>query len=336
MTNSSIGNNMAKRALVSGWFSFPYHHATAGDLLAAELACDWLEDAGFNFDLALDSPFTGGVNWQLVSAEDYSHVVFVCGPFEKTKAIEKFLKRFERSKIIGLNLTMTQPLEQWNPFDNLIERNSSPGSIKDVTRPDMTFLSTRPLVPVVGVCLVEPYGAKYEEQCYEAISRLTSTRELVVVPIDTRLDVVNNTSLCSPAEVESLLARMDAVITTRLHGTVLSLKNGVPVVALDPGGDSVKIKRLAQKIGWPCAFEGSNLSEPELGEALDFCLSPQGRLKAEECRRLAVDMAEDIYILFNNALLSSDALKSVRRQRACSGARSRIGIKIERVLPWRR
>src|SRR5437016_6221025 len=52
------------------------------------------------------------------------------------------------------------------------------------------------------------------------------------VRIATRLDVAN--VLRTPSEVESLIARMDLVLTTRLHGMVLALKHGVPAVAVDP------------------------------------------------------------------------------------------------------
>ena len=50
------------RVLVAGWFSFNYGHATAGDLLARDLACSWLAKAGFAYDVALAPPFSGGVS----------------------------------------------------------------------------------------------------------------------------------------------------------------------------------------------------------------------------------------------------------------------------------
>lgn len=321
-----------KCALVAGWFSFPDCHATAGDILAAELACDWLEDAGFECDLALDPPFTGGVNWRLVSPKNYSHIIFVCGPFQHGSAIENFMSHFDGLEIIGLNLTMTEPLEKWNPFHHVFLRNNSLAESEEVTTPDITFLSTRPLVPVVGVCLVEPYGAIHENQCFEFISRLLGSHELAVVPIDTRLDK-NYTSLASPAEVESVLSRMDVVVTTRLHGTVLSLKNGVPVIALDPGGDSCKIIRLAQTIDWPCAFRGDQLSDKDLHQALEFCLSWRGRLKARECRQHAKDLSEKMHQDFM-AILPQEVGKEYPLTQNPRG-RSRVGVALQRTLPWK-
>ena len=69
------------KALVAGWFSFKHMGATAGDLLARDLVCDWLKFVNYSYDVAIAPPFKGGVDWQKVSPEEYTHVIFVCGPF---------------------------------------------------------------------------------------------------------------------------------------------------------------------------------------------------------------------------------------------------------------
>src|SRR5262249_53360849 len=128
--------------LVAGWFSFERAAAGAGDLLAKDLVCEWLELAGFDYDVALAPPFTGGVDFWSVDPASYSHVVFVCGPFYKSN----LLLRFENCHRIGINLTMVESVNSWNPFDLLLERDSSAR-----VRPDITFLSAVPKVPVVGI-----------------------------------------------------------------------------------------------------------------------------------------------------------------------------------------
>ncbi len=90
--------------------------------------------------------------------------------------------------------------------------------------------------------VVEPHEGALDQVANEAINKLIQSREMVTVPIDTRLDT-NSSRLRSAAEVESLIARMDLVITTRLHGLVLALKNGVPAVAIDPIPGGFKIER---------------------------------------------------------------------------------------------
>jgi hypothetical protein len=69
------------KILVAGWFSFEKCNATAGDLMARDLVCEWIENAGHAYDIALAPPFVGGVDWRSVEPKTYSHVVFVCGPF---------------------------------------------------------------------------------------------------------------------------------------------------------------------------------------------------------------------------------------------------------------
>jgi Polysaccharide pyruvyl transferase len=224
-----------------------------------------------------------------VDPAHYSHVVFVCGPFGNGWPITDFLERFAGRQLIGLNLTMLEPLHLWNPFDLLLERDSSL-----TARPEMAFLSREPRVPVVGSVLVHPqleYKNGLHQVVSEAIHRLTESRPMAVVPIDTRLDV-NKTGLRSPGEVESLIARMDVVVTTRLHGMVLALKNGVPVVAIDPIAGGAKIRRQADAIGWSICFAADVVDDESLQRAFTYCLTEQARDAARACgdrarRRLA-------------------------------------------------
>jgi hypothetical protein len=270
------------RALIAGWFSFEEGHATAGDLLTCDLVREWLEQAGYSCQVAVSKPFDGGISLQCAEAEKYALAVFVCGPFERKELESEFLGRFSSCYVIGLNLTLPVPLDRWNPFDLLIERDSSVRS-----HPDLVFLSKSRLLPIVGRCLVEPYPGAIDDVANAAIDRLTSSREMVVVPIDTRLDN-NSTGLKSPAQVESLLARMDVVVTTRLHGMVLALKNGVPVVAIDPEAGGAKIIRQAKTIGWKLAFAADAASDQVLQQAFEYCLTDDARLEARRCSERAV------------------------------------------------
>jgi hypothetical protein len=273
------------RALVCGWFSFEEMGATAGDLLSRDLVCEWLGDSGMPFDVALAAPFPGGVRWDTVEPASYSHLIFACGPFGNGWPITELLPRFAHCRTIGVNLTMLQPLDEWNPFDLLIERDSS-----RTARPDLSFLSTAPLVPVVGVVLVHAqleYEGGAHAQAEAAIGRLLESRELAVVDIDTRLDV-NRHGMTTAAQVESLVARMDVVVTTRLHGLVLSLKNGVPVIAIDPIDGGAKLARQAKELGWPFALTVDQISDDRLAEALERCLQPDARDQARACMGSAV------------------------------------------------
>ncbi len=297
------------KTLVAGWFSFSNGHATAGDLLTRDLTCQWLQRAGHTVDVAVDAPFIGGVDWRSVDPDDYSIVVFVCGPFEKGELETEFLARFNRCRLIGLNLSMQIPLHMWNPFDLLIERDSSVR-----THSDMVFGTCQPKVPVVGVCLVEAYDGALVESANAAIQRLIDSAEMAVVPIDTRLDT-NSTGLRSPAEIESLIARVDVLVTTRLHGTVLALKNGIPVLAIDPEAGGAKIQQQAETIRWPVFFTVDKVTDEGLQEALAYCLTDDARALARQCGESAAKMVESMGDDLVAALVNSDELDARYRTR---------------------
>jgi hypothetical protein len=186
---------------------------------------------------------------------------------------------------------MIAPLEEWNPFDVLIERDSSRAS-----RPDLAFGTAEPRVPVVGVCLRE--HAPGTRAANAAVRRLISSTPMSAVPIDTRLDVLhhgrNSTGQRTAAEIESLIARMDVVVTTRLHGLVLALKNGVPAVAVDPGNEGYKIRRQAESVGWPVIFDLEDLSDEALRAALRFCTTDVARSWAFGCGQRGAASGDEV------------------------------------------
>jgi hypothetical protein len=272
------------KVLVAGWFSFEEMGATAGDLLARDLVCEWLDEAGRPYDVALAPPFEGGVDWQAVDPDEYSEVVFVCGPFGNGWPLTEVLPRFSSSRLVGVNLTMLEPLEAWNPFDVLLERDSS-----RTARPDVSFLSRQPKVPVVGVVLVHrqlEYEGGLHEAAAGAIEHLLESTGAARVDIDTRLDV-NAHGLRTAAQVESVIARMDVVVTTRLHGFVLALKNGVPALAIDPIAGGAKVSRQAETLGWPYVLTVDHLAQESLAATFRHCLEPAARAEA----RAAADRA---------------------------------------------
>lgn len=273
--------------LLAGWFSFEQMGASAGDLLARDLVKSWLQEAQHNCDVAVAAPFSDGIAWQDADPDEYSGVIFVCGPFGNGPPLVEFLQYFAGLPLIGVNLTMLQRLEEWNPFDLLLERDSS-----TMARPDLVFATRQPRVPVAGLVLVH-HQSEYRDRAWhttanQALQELIDSRELAVIPIDTRLDE-NQVGLRTPAEVESLISRMDVILTTRLHGMVLALKNGVPAVVVDPIAGGAKISRQAEVIGWNSVFVADRLDRQKLQHAMDFCLSGDGR---SEARRLAEGAAQ--------------------------------------------
>ena len=154
------------------------------------------------------------------------------------------------------------------------------------------------LVPVVGTVLIaeQPeYGDRaHQGKANSAIERLLKAREVAVVPIDTCLDPPNRTGLRTPAEIESLIARMDVVVTTRLHGTALALKNGVPPLVIDSVAGGDKVIRHARTLGWPASFVIDELTDAKLMKAFDYCLTSEARQAAADCGNQARQAVEQV------------------------------------------
>lgn len=269
------------KALVAGWFSFQGMGATAGDVMARDVACDWLDEAGYDYDVAVVPPFTHdrGIDWRGATPGDYDCVVFVCGPLGNGPPVSEFLGHFGSCPKVGLDLTMLQPLKEWNPFDLLIERDSD-----RAVHADLALACRQPKVPVVGVILAHPQKEYRKSGLHAtanaALHRLTRARPCAVLYIDTCLDPWNQYGLRSAAEVESIVAKADVVLTTRLHGLVLGLKNGVPVVAIDPVKGGAKLTRQARVLGWPIVFSADAVTDDALAAAFEHCLGEAARVAA--------------------------------------------------------
>ena len=291
------------RVLIAGWFSFDDMGATAGDMIARDIVCQWLKEVNINADVADSSkfPYENGINWRLSDPNNYTDLLFVCGPFGNGWPVTELLNHFSNCRLIGVNLSLLQSLEIWNPFSLLIERDSSRNN-----HPDITLYGPPPVIPVAGIILShkqKEYGNKsLHELANAAIERLLNKVQVARVPIDTSL-LDNSGGLRTSGEVESLIAKMDLIITTRLHGTVLAIKNGIPVIPIDPIAGGAKISLQVKALNWPILFNADLLDENKLAEAFNYCLTPGIRIKATECAEVAVKKIEDLKENFLTQLL---------------------------------
>jgi hypothetical protein len=276
---------MKPRTLVIGWFSFELMGTTAGDAIAKDVACQWLGKAGITPAVAVMRPERPGeVATAGVVPEDYDTLLFVCGPVGDGPPLNAFLDRFPHARKFALNVSLLQDRAEWNPFLAVVERDSA---IR--TNPDITFAAPDYAVPVVGLILVGPqkeYPTQRHDLAEQVFDEVVGARDVAVVRIDTRLDV-NQYGLGSPAQVESVIAKMDAVLTTRLHGAVLALRRGVPPVVIDSIPEGTKVFQQMRRIGWPLAFHTGDLDAGKVAAALDYALTPAARQLAAACAAAA-------------------------------------------------
>jgi hypothetical protein len=247
----------------------------------------------------------GSVLPESVDPSDYTHVIIVCGPCRRSYYARRWPidpLAFRHCHFIGVNLSMIEPVANWNPFDTLLERNS-----ERVVRPDLTFGIEREMTPVIGLCVIqnqEEWGGRQLHRRAEELLRSVARKyDAAVVPIDTGWPAaLNPTGLESEAQIESLIARVDVLLTTRLHGTVYALKHGVPPLVLDPVAGGDKVLAQARTLGWPQAYLTEEATEEVLARALDYCLSQPGREKARECGVCARGSISEIRSSFRAAL----------------------------------
>ena len=289
------------RILVAGWFSFDEVVATVGDLLARDVLCRWLDRAQLTYEVANAPLLGGGIDWRAADPAGYDRVIFVCGPFGRRPLLAEFVDRFGERPLVGVDLTMLEGEGAWNPFDLLFERD---GEAKDRARPDLSFAAEpAPALAVTAVLLAHVQG-EYPDGLHraaaEGIARLPDVRPTALFHTDT--DLLDADRVRSAAEVASLIARADVVVTTRLHGLVLALRQGVPAVAIDPIAGGAKVTRQAEAIGWPAVLSAASLSDEALGEAFDFCLTPEARSRARECAEGAQRELADLEETFVAAL----------------------------------
>ena len=271
--------HVALRALVTGWFSFLHGEATAGDLLAAQTVTAWLGEAGVEHETAFSPVLGGGPNLDQVDPAEFTHLFFVCGPAAGWQ-VEGLLERFSHcvKVAVGVSVLDGTPTD----FDVIVSRDGIG------RRPDLSLLASNPLPPVVGLVRTHPQGEYPDarpQRVHELIEEALAGCDASVVEIDTRVDP-RQVSNRRPQDVEAIVKRMDAVVTTRMHGLVLALKQGVPAVAVDVVPTGAKVTAQAQTLAWPAILGTGELSVERVRGALAWALSPEARVRARESARL--------------------------------------------------
>jgi hypothetical protein len=298
------GGKMTKehRVLIAGWYSFDTPHNTAGDLLAQQVAIKWMEAAGHAYRIAVATPqLENEVATESLFPDDYSAVVFVCGPITNGH-VKPFINKFPLAKKIALNVSVIETADLSNDFDVIIARDSATEA-----RPDISLATTPERAPVVGLIYVgkqKEYPTQQHQQVEELVDKVLTKLGAARVMIDTKIPN-NEYGLQSIAQIESVMSRMDAVVTTRLHGSVLTLLNGVPVVAIDSVPEGAKVSRQMAAIGWPLAYKIGELDEAKLEQAIRVALSGGSKAEVVETIHRASTKLEDIRKQFIRALEES-------------------------------
>ncbi|GLZ12786.1 polysaccharide pyruvyl transferase [Actinomadura sp. NBRC 104425] len=279
------------RVLVVGWPSFVHGEATAGDVLALEAVRRRLAGAGLPCDVAWSPVFRpGALTLEQARPEDYTHVVFACGPL-RGEQVEGLHRRYARCRRVAVGVSVIDPGDPAAAGFHAVLPRDAPGR---PARCDLAASVAVPEVPVVGVVLVRrqrEYGARgRHERVERELTGWLGRRECARLPLETRLDPGDWRLAGTAAELESAVRRLDLVVTTRMHGLVLALKNRVPALAVDPVAGGAKVTAQARAWAWPAVLTppehaaGPRLLDPaELERWWRWCLSGEGAARARAC-----------------------------------------------------
>jgi Polysaccharide pyruvyl transferase len=291
------------RVLVVGWSSLLHGEATAGDVLATAAVCARLRAADIAYDTAWSpamhraygdpatEPLLAGVLLDGVDPCAYTDLVFVCGPLTGAP-VEQLVAAFGHARRIAVGVSVLDPTDPAvRGFDHVLPRDApaAPPQVDLAARPPVAAL------PLVGVFLTHGQGEYGGRRRHDAVTAALGAwlagQRCARLELETRLDPRDWRLPATPAEVLATIARLDAVVTTRLHGLVLALRTGVPAVAVDPVAGGGKVTAQARAWGWPAVVGAEEALAAGCEELLDrhltWALGPAGRAAAAGCGQAA-------------------------------------------------
>ncbi|RSM57957.1 polysaccharide pyruvyl transferase [Amycolatopsis sp. WAC 01376] len=248
-----------------------------------------LSTMGLPHDLAWSPVYRpDDVNYEEVDPARYSHVVFVCGPVHGWQ-VQEVHRRFAHCHRIAVGVSVIDPEDDTvTGFDQVFARDHD-----GVGTPDLSLGVRTGEVLVTGVILAPPqpeYGdSGHHSAVHGSVQKWIAGVDCARVPLDTRLAYSDWERCETPDQFMSILSHLDVVVTTRLHGLVLSLQAGVPALAIDPVEGGGKVTAQADALGWPALVRAEEAGDRAVLDSWwRWCSSVQGRAVAA-LRALPVD-----------------------------------------------
>ena len=204
------------------------------DVLSMEAVRDSLLEAGLSVDVAWSPRLRAdGLSLEEADPHTYTHLLFVCGPAHG-RQVRQLHERFVHCRRLAVGVSIVEADDPAvTGFHQILARDGD-----GVAHRDLAAAPRCAQVPVVGVVLAHAQHEYGERQRHDAVhSVLTSWlshQDCARLPFDTRLDGHDWRFARTSGQLESLISRLDVMVTTRMHGLVLALKNGIPVLAVDP------------------------------------------------------------------------------------------------------
>jgi hypothetical protein len=231
--------------LVSWWGSFEDGGETIGDLWAACAVAKRLAASNCNFAIAGKTQYAefplAVSAWQNAVPEEVGTLMFVCGPVS-AESIEfrAMIRHFSRSQkiAVGVSILPQSSSFHWNPFDIVLARDGCGPSYGDLAPAYATELGQNSHLPsdkrCIGLCFRGQQGeygigSSLHEKAHDLAHSLAAKTLIPVQILDTRLHNDQDRS-------SGIVSQFDGckfVISTRLHGVLLSICRGIPALGID-------------------------------------------------------------------------------------------------------
>ncbi|GAB2674225.1 polysaccharide pyruvyl transferase family protein [Saccharopolyspora gloriosae] len=276
------------RVLITGWPSFLHAEVNAGDVAAMRRVEIALTTAGIPCDTAWSPVLApGSLTLDDAAPDKYTDLVFVGGPAHGRQLDDLHL-RYDRCRRIAVGVTVIDERSTAvQGFGSVLARDRPllPAS-RDLAA--SASISPTPVAAIVVSHGRREYGPlRRHDSVHRYVLNWIARTDFAPMPIDPRLDRVNARVCSTVDQFAAVLARADAVVTSRLHGLVFALAQGVPALAVDPvaGGGKVSAQGVAWQ--WPAVLSSEELisgGDGHAGAVLDrrwqWCLGPEAREQA--------------------------------------------------------
>lgn len=287
-----------RRFLIASHNSYINKCTTFGDTAAMTVVIQWMEELGVDFDVAcLPEYGIDGLNLAHLNPMNYHTVIFVCGPWSHHTKCTRF-RKFEDARFIGIDLSVQSGSS--HELDLLIPRD-----YKGEQNPDLAFISKTEAKPLIGVALVHSQGEYGDRQRHDHVHNeiyaYLKSERIAWITLDT-LWHENKSGIPDIAAFENLISRLDAIITTRMHGLVFSLKNGIPALAIDPIFGGAKVSAQASALEWPLLLKSDDVSCRSIEESIERCLSGEMTDQVLKSQEQASQRIRDIESRFKEAI----------------------------------
>ncbi|RWA68561.1 MAG: hypothetical protein EOQ28_24985 [Mesorhizobium sp.] len=297
------------------WYGSLKDNGTVGDLYALQSVAARLKALGVNFRHLTASP-EFAISGERVAPDEviydqYATLVFVCGPIIKHHPIvDAVMRRFPTARKIGISVSLfaADHVSYTQPFDIVLAREGGPQRFEDVAiLAPLRLTQKRPRASndplVVGLVL---RGAQSEYGPDRSLhDRTSSLASHVVNTLATKYPVKTveiehhlTRSGRGPVEIESLYSSCDLVLTSRFHGAILAMRNGIPFIAIDQIRGGGKLITLLSNSGWPFVYRIEHADEDDVARAaLELVESDKSDLLLDVVERTRSKAAETLNAL---------------------------------------